>query len=62
MATPFVIYAALESQVEWGVSILVLLANSGITLALLLPLLLLSFFQPFYRARLLAWLKVPEAS
>jgi hypothetical protein len=61
MATPFVIYALVQSHVNWGESVVALLLISGITLALLLPLLLLSFFQPLHRARFLAWLKVPEA-
>jgi hypothetical protein len=62
IATPFVIFAALESHVNWGEAFLVLLLISGITLALLLPLVLLSFFQPFYRARFLDWLKAPPPS
>ena len=61
LATPFVIYAAVQSHVDWGESVVALLLISGITLGLLLPLLLLSFFQPFYRDRFLAWLNVPEA-
>lgn len=62
IATPFVIFAALESHINWGEAFLVLLLISGITLALLLPLVLLSFFQPFYRARFLDWLKAPPPS
>jgi len=62
IATPFVIYALLESDVDWGEVFLCLLSISGITLALLLPLVLLSFFQPFYRARFLDWLKAPPPS
>lgn len=61
IAAPFVIYALLESHVDLWEFFLGLLSISGITLALLLPLVLLSFFQPFYRARLLGWLKAPEA-
>jgi hypothetical protein len=62
IATPFVIYALLESHVDLWEFFLGLLFISGITLALLLPLVLLSFLQPFYRARLLDWLKVPPPS
>jgi len=61
IATPFVIYAALESHVDWGEPVLALLVISGVTVALLLPLVLLSFFQPFYRARFFDWLNLPEA-
>jgi hypothetical protein len=60
IATPFVIIGSLESHIDWGESILVLLLISGITLTLLLPLVLLSFFQPFYRARFAAWLNLPQ--
>jgi hypothetical protein len=62
IATPFVIYALLQSHVDLWESFLGLLITSGITLVLLLPLVLLSLFQPFYRARLLNWLKVPPPS
>ena len=60
--TPFVIIGVLKSQIDWGSTVLVLLVISGLTIALLLPLVLLSFFQPFYQARFLGWLKVPEAA
>jgi hypothetical protein len=61
IATPFVIVGSLRGNVDWGESILALLVISGLTVALLLPLLLLSFFQPFYRARLFGFLKVPQS-
>jgi len=60
IATPFAILAALESHVDWGESVLALLVITGLTLALLLPLVLLSFFQPFYRGRFLAFLNSPQ--
>jgi hypothetical protein len=60
IATPFGILASLESHIDWGEACLALLAVSGLTLALLLPLVLLSFFQPFYRARFLAFLNLPQ--
>jgi len=60
IATPFVIYALLERHVDLWEFFLGLLLISGITLALLLPLVLLSFLQPFYRARLLDWLNLPQ--
>jgi hypothetical protein len=59
--TPFVVIGYVNDQIEWGASALALLAISGFTLLLLLPFVLLSFFQPLYRARFLDWLKVPEA-
>jgi hypothetical protein len=49
-----------QSHVDWWESILALLLVSGINLVLLLPLLLLFFFQPLYRARLLAFLNLPQ--
>jgi hypothetical protein len=61
IAIPFLIMASLESNNNWGEAFLSILLISGITLALLLPLVLLSFFQPLYRARFLDWLKVPQA-
>jgi hypothetical protein len=60
IASPFVIIASLSGDIEWGQSVLAILCASGISLALILPLLLLSFFQPFYRARLLGFLNVPQ--
>ena len=60
IATPFVIISLLKSQIDWGEPGLTILVISGLTLALLLPLVLLSFFQPFYRARLLGWLNLPQ--
>ena len=45
---------------SWGELLVGILLLAGITLAMLLPLLLLSFFQPFYRARFLAWLNLPQ--
>jgi hypothetical protein len=55
---------------DWGDLFLGVVITSGVILGLLLPLLLLSFFQPFYRARFNALLNVskdlaavrPEAS
>jgi hypothetical protein len=60
IASPFVIIGSLHSEIEWGESLLAILCASAISLALLLPLLLLSSFQPFYRARLFGFLKVPR--
>jgi hypothetical protein len=60
IATPFAILASLENPIDWRTASLVLLLVSGLTFALLLPLVLLSFFQPFYRARLFAYLNLPQ--
>lgn len=62
IATPFVGFALLDSHVDWGESFVTLALISGITLSLLLPLVLLSFFQPFYRARFLDFVRMPEAA
>jgi hypothetical protein len=60
IATPFAILASLENPIDWRTAFLVLLLVSGLTFALLLPLVLLSFFQPFYRARLFTYLNLPQ--
>jgi hypothetical protein len=61
IATPFVVIASLTSNIEWGASVLAILCLSALTLALLLPFVLLSFFQLFYRARFFEYFKVPQA-
>ena len=58
IATPLVIIGSLESGPHWGDFVSGILLISGIMLALLLPLVLLSFFQPFYRARFPGWLNL----
>ena len=59
-ATPFVIIASFKSEIQWGASLLALLGLSAVTLTLLLPLVLLSFFEPFYRARFLGFLNLAQ--
>jgi hypothetical protein len=61
MTTPFLIYGLLTHDVEWGAGSLTMLCFSAITVASLLPLVLLSFFQPFYQARFFGFLKIPQA-
>lgn len=61
IAWPFVTIGLFNSDVEFGASLLAILSASTISLALLLPLVLLSFLQPFYRARLSGFLKIPQA-
>jgi hypothetical protein len=61
IASPFIVIGSVNGHIEWGPSVLAILCVTGISLALLLPLLLLSFFQPFYRARFFSFLKTPEA-
>jgi hypothetical protein len=60
IAAPFAVFALFGSRPELSEFIVPVLVVSGIMLLLLLPLLLLSFFQPFYRARFADWLKLPQ--
>jgi hypothetical protein len=60
IAAPFAVFNLLGGRPEWGEFVIAVLVISGILLALLLPLLLLSFFQSFYRARFAAWLNLPQ--
>ena len=60
--TPFVVIAYVKDQIEWGETVVALLVISGLTLLLLLPFVLLSFFQPFYGARFFGWLNLSQAS
>jgi hypothetical protein len=62
VTTPFVIIEALKREIDWGGTVVALLVISGLILAMLLPFVLLSFFQPFYRARFSGWLNLPQAS
>jgi hypothetical protein len=62
IATPFVIIGSLTNTLQWGAGFLAILSISAISLALLLPLVLLSFLQPFYRARFFGWLNLPLPS
>ena len=59
--TPFAVIAYAKDQIEWGATVLALAAISGLTVALLLPFVLLSFAQPFYRARFFTWLNLPQS-
>ena len=60
IASPLFIIGTVKGDIEWGPCLVAILCATGSSLALLLPMLLLSFFQPFYRARLLGFLKVPQ--
>jgi len=61
IASPFAVFSLLGSRApEWGEFIIAVLIVSGIMLLLLFPLVLLSFFQPFYRARFADWLNLPQ--
>ena len=60
IAAPFAVFSLLGSAPEWGEFIIAVLIVSGIMLLLLLPLVLLSFFQPIYRARFADWLNLPQ--
>ncbi len=58
--TPIFIITSWDSTPDWNQLIIAIPITSGITLALLLPLVLLAFFQPFYRTRLLELLNLTQ--
>ena len=60
IASPFFIIGTVNGDIEWGPALLGMLYVTASSLALLLPLVLLCFFPPFYRARLCGFLKVPQ--
>lgn len=60
IASPLFTIGTVNGDIEWGPALLAMLYVTASSLALLLPLLLLSFFQPFYRARLFGFLKAPQ--
>ena len=60
IAAPFAIFGSIGSRPEWGEFVVAILVASGIMLALFLPLVLLSFFQPFYRARFFSLFNMPQ--
>ena len=61
IAAPFAVFALFGSRPEWWEFIVPVLVVSGVMLLLFLPLVLLSFFQPFYRARFAGWLNLPRS-
>ena len=61
IATPFAVVALLKGNMDWVPALLSILSISAISLGLVLPLVLLSFFQPFYRERFFGYLKIPQA-
>lgn len=58
--TPVFALGAGGSSPEWKQLCIAIPVISGLTMVLLLPLVLLAFFQPFYRTRFTAWLKLPQ--
>jgi hypothetical protein len=60
VAAPFAVFELLGTSPEWGEFIIAVLIVSAITVALLLPLLLLAFFNSSYRARFAEWLNLPQ--
>jgi len=60
IASPLFIIGTVNGDIKWGPALLAMLYVTASSLALLLPLLLLSFCQPFYWARLFGFLKVPQ--
>lgn len=60
IATPFAIVGSVNGGNDWGEGLLAILSLSAISLGLVLPLVLLSFFQPFYRDRFFGWLNLPQ--
>jgi hypothetical protein len=61
IATPFAVFGSLNGGMDWGAGLVTILYASAISLGLVLPLALLSFFQPFYRDRFFGWLNLPRA-
>jgi hypothetical protein len=61
IATPFAIIGSANGGNDWGEGLLGILSISAISLGLVLPLVLLSFFQPFYRGRFFDFLRIPQA-
>ncbi len=59
-ALPFVIFSS--GKPEWREFFLSTLTFSGVTLGLMLPLLLLSFYHPFYYGRLVSFLAIDTPS
>ena len=59
-ASLILIMALLGGGPGWEELLIGGLIVSGITVAMLLPLVLLSFFQPFYRTRFSTWLNLPR--
>jgi len=57
--SPLFIGVMLDGPSGWTKYLLAILFAAAHTLVLLLPLVLLSLFQPFYRARFLAFLSAP---
>ncbi len=60
IAPSLVILSSLKGDIDWRASIVPVLFLSAVCLALLLPLVLLAFFEPFYRSRLFAYLRIPQ--
>ncbi len=60
IGAPLAVFSLVGSRPEWGEFVVAVLVASGIVLVLFLPLLLLSFFEPFYRTRFIDWLNVPQ--
>ena len=60
IATPFAIVGSVNGGNDWKAGLLAILSLSAILLGLVLPLVLLSFFQPFYRHRFFGWLNLPQ--
>ena len=60
VATPFLIYGLRTGNIELGPALFVMLCSAAVTLALLLPFVLLSFAQPFYRARFFDYFKITQ--
>ena len=60
IAAPFALFSLLGSRPDLGEFLIAILVVSGIMLALIIPFLLLAFFQPFYRSRFAAWLNLPQ--
>jgi hypothetical protein len=62
IATPFAIFGLVNGGNDWWAGLVSVLCISAISLGLVMPQVLLSFFQPFYRDRFFGWLNLPQAS
>jgi len=58
IATPAAIIGAVNGGNDWREGLLAILSLSAISLGLVLPLVVLSFFQSFYRDRFFGWLNL----
>ena len=61
IAIPAAIIGAANGGNNWREGLLAILSLSAVSLGMVLPLVLLSFFLPFYRGRFFGWLNLPQS-